>query len=179
MQQNISVLLNPRPFTRREKTSIRQDVKRFEKIGRDHGCVTLEDYADFVAERIKYDEQGRLIPKSFWLFRGLVSYFGHQLLNETTLARMTGEIEDAQFGTSGLLSEEIPGWLLVDRFSGLSVFVAPLVYGRILGNEYWSESLDDLMDQIIDWNHGYLFRDEVDTPWIAGEAVEPDEYSAA
>ena len=49
--------LRIREFTRREKTCIRQDVKRFEKIGRDHHCNSLEDYVDFVRERIRFTDE--------------------------------------------------------------------------------------------------------------------------
>lgn len=37
-----------RTFSRREKTCIRQDVKRFEKIRRGHGCEVLDDFVEFL-----------------------------------------------------------------------------------------------------------------------------------
>ena len=109
MPENTVVQVTPRAFTRREKTIIRQDVKRFEKIGRDHRCVSLEDYANFVADRMKTDDHGGLTPKSFELFRGLVAYFGDQLLYETTLARLTGEVHIEGQGPLDALGGNIPG----------------------------------------------------------------------
>src|SRR5699024_11614235 len=83
----------PRKFTRREKTIIRQDVKRFEKIGRDHGCTTLEEYAEYVTERTHRDADGYLTQKSFGLFRALGAYFGEQLLYNTTMTRATCNVQ--------------------------------------------------------------------------------------
>lgn len=179
MPEKMTIRMTPRAFTRREKTIIRQDVKRFEKIGRDHNCVELEDYANFVADRFKKDDQGLMTPKTFQLFRGLVAYFGEQLLYETTLARLTGEVEFEGQGFLDSVDATVPGWLLVDRFSSLDVFVAPLIYDRIAENQRLPVPLDVLMDQIIDWNHGYLFNDEVETSWIFGENVEPEGRLAA
>lgn len=179
MPENTIVQVAPRAFTRREKTVIRQDVKRFEKIGRDHRCVSLEDYANFVVDRMKTDDNGALTPKSFELFRGLVAYFGDQLLYETTLARLAGEVHIEGQGPLDALGGSIPGWLLADRFEDLHVLVEPLIYDRIFGHQQWPVPLDDLRDQIIDWSHGYLFTAEVETFWVFGEDMAPEEFLTA
>lgn len=179
MPENTTIQVAPRAFTRREKTIIRQDVKRFEKIGRDHHCVDLEDYANFVADRMKTDEQGAITPKSFELFRGLVAYFGDQLLYETTLARLTGDVCIEGQEPIDALGDTIPGWLLADRFEDLHVLVGPLIYDRIFGRQQYPVPLDELRDQIIDWSHGYLFTAEVETFWVFGEDIAPEEYLTA
>lgn len=171
----------PRPFTRREKTLLRQDVKRFEKIGRDHGCVTMEDFANFVTDRLKYDEAGNLTEYSRKLFRGLVTYFGEQLQYNTTLARMANDVEiEKPCSTLGwAIFQDVPGWLLVDRFWNQSVVVVMIVAERIFRPNPWPTSLDDILDQIIDWNQGYIFIDEIETAWISGDDMEPEHDIAA
>lgn len=171
----------PRVFTRREKTLNRQDVKRFEKIGRDHGCLAMEDYANFVIDRIKFDDDGRLTIKSFELLRGLVAFFGNELVWQSTLARLAVDMK-SQHPDDEVLEHWttfMPGWLLVDGFADQHVFVANIIYDRIIRADSWLVPLDDILDQIIDWNHGYLIRDEVDTRWIAGYDIEPEDYLAA
>lgn len=173
--------LTPRVFTRREKTILRQDVKRFEKIGRDHGVTTFDDYAHFVIDRIKYDDDDKLTEKSFNLVRGLTAYYGEQLLYDTTLARLATDIagdvlEHERFATWW---KATPGLLLVDRFAGQSVMVASIIWDRIFPSDRWPMGLDELFDQIIDWNHGYLIQDEVDTQWVTGNDMKPEDYLAA
>lgn len=175
------VEITPRAFTRREKTSIRQDVKRFEKIGRDHGCVTMEDYARFVSDRLKPNDQGGISPSSWGLIRGLAVYFGEQLLYNTTLARMAADFADEDPGVQLAIDwhEGNPGGLLVDRFAGQHVFVPSIILERLDESHRWPVSLDEILDQIIDWNHGYLFREEVETRFVIGEDIEPDASMAA
>lgn len=170
--------VRPRSFTRREKTSIRQDVKRFEKIGRDHKCVTMADFANFVTDRLKYKD-GRITATSKSLIRGLTVYFGEQLLYNTTLARLAVDITSGAQQLITDLRDENPGWLLADRFIGQTVLVWPIVFDYVTLAPQCATSLDDLLDQLIDWNHGYLFRDEIETPWAFGYDLEPEDYLAA
>lgn len=181
MHGNLNILMTPRAFTRREKTCIRQDVKRFHKISRDHGCTTFEHYAEFVFERTRRDEEGHLTQKSFELFRGLGAFFGDQLLNETTMSRSTGvlEQEDQQETLMQQIVANFPGWLVVDHLTDQSVLIPCIMSQRILTSNYWSASLDDIFDEIVDWNHGYLTVDEVQTPWIAGPDLEAVDLWAA
>lgn len=173
--------LTPRAYSRREKTILRQDVKRFQKIGRDHGVMAFDDYAYFVIDRVKRDESGQLTQKSFTLLRGLISYFGEELLYETTLARLATDLTVT--GDDPLLWErqwgDTPGRLLVDRFAGQTVMVADIIHSRVFANDQWPIALDEIFDQIIDWNQGYLIRDEVETPWVIGNDIEPEDYLAA
>ncbi|GAA2044072.1 hypothetical protein GCM10009720_26200 [Yaniella flava] len=175
------VELVPRAFTRREKTSIRQDVKRFEKIGRDHGCVSMEDFAHFVSDRVKSNSAGGLTSSSKELIRGLAVYFGEQLLYNTTLARLAVDFvdDDSTLRSAIAWHEENPGGVLVDRFAGQSVFAPSIILERLDESHRWPVSLDEILDQIIDWNHGYLFREEVETLFITGEDIEPDASMAA
>src|SRR5699024_8613217 len=114
MQLERIVSVTPRAFTRREKTSIRQDVKRFQKIGRDHGCAVLEDYAEFVAERLRYDDTGILTYRSVELIRGLSAHFGDLLLHYTSMVRIAGEprITNCENRTLHNFVETFPGWLV-------------------------------------------------------------------
>lgn len=174
--------LTPRAFNRREKTILRQDVKRFQKIGRDHGVSTFEDYAYFVIDRIKRDESGKLTDKSFALFRGLTGYFGEELMNETTLARLATDLtvtEDPDAEAVEQYWSAVPGRLLVDRFAGQTVMIADIIYTRVFVADRFPMPLDEIFDQIIDWNQGYLIRDEVETPWVIGNDIEPEDYLAA
>lgn len=173
--------LTPRVFTRREKTTIRQDVKRFEKIGRDHGVITFDDYAFFVADRVKFDDGDKLTEKSFTLMRGLIAYFGEELLYETTLARLATDLSthNQYQAVSESTWNALPGRLLVDRFAGQTVLVTNIIYDRVFPADRWPVSLDEIFDQIIDWNQGYLIRDEVDTKWVIGNDIEPEDYLAA
>jgi len=172
------IQVTPRPFTRREKTSIRQDVKRFEKIGRDHKCVTMEDFADFVTNRMKYKD-GKITVTSKSLIRGLTVYFGEQLLYNTTMARLAIDVTGGTQHLISTLRSENPGWLLADRFVGQTVLVWPIVVDYVTQGHQCSTSLDDLLDQLIDWNHGYLFREEIETPWALGHDLEPENFLAA
>lgn len=173
--------LTPRAFSRSEKTILRQDVKRFQKIGRDHGVIAFDDYAYFVIDRIKHEDSGKLTQKSFTLLRGLMSYFGEELLYETTLARLATDLTVA--GDDPLLWErywsDTPGRLLVDRFAGQTVMVANIIHDRVFATDQRPMPLDEIFDQIIDWNQGYLIRDEVETPWVLGNDIEPEDYLAA
>lgn len=171
----------PRKFTRREKTIIRQDVKRFEKIGRDHGCTTLEEYAEYVAERTHRDADGYLTQKSFELFRALGAYFGEQLLYNTTMTRATCNVQVRKADdrlTQDMVASN-PGWLLADMKVKQSVIVPYVMIERLFPVSPWTESLDDLLDQIIDWNHGYLLQEEINTAWVAGYDLEPVGFLAA
>ena len=174
MHSNLSFVMTPRAFTRREKTCIRQDVKRFQKISRDHGCATFEDYAEFVYERTRRDDEGHLTQKSFELFRGLGAFFGDQLLDETTMSRGTANVEkdESPEALAHLIVANYPGWLLLDHLTGQSVVIPFIMSQRIFTSNYWTASLDDIFDEIVDWNHGYLTVDEVQTPWIAGPDLE-------
>ena len=173
--------ISPRALTRREKTCIRQDVKRFEKIGRDHGCTSFEDYAEFVGERTRRDDEGFLPQKSFELFRGLGAYFGDQLLDETTMTRSTGDLRAHE--PHDTLAQQIvanhPGWLLVDHLTDQSVIIPCIMTQRIFSANYWSASLDDIFDELVDWNQGYLTNDDVQTPWVSGPDLEEIDLWAA
>src|SRR5699024_10016778 len=116
------IQVTPRAFTRREKTIIRQDVKRFEKIGRDHKCVTMEDFADFVTNRMKYKD-GKITVTSKRLIRGLTVSFGEQLLHTTTMARLPIDLTGGTQPRSSPLRSATPGWLLADRFVSQTVLV--------------------------------------------------------
>ena len=170
-----------REFSRGEKTCIRQDVKRFEKIGRDHGCATLDNYADFVTERTRRDDEGFLTQKSFELFRGLGAYFGHQLLQNTTLSRIACDVQPK--GSHGHLTAAIaeanPGWLVADIHLNQYVIVPYLIVECVFPTSPWLDSLDDIFDQIIDWNHGYLSLEDIATIWVFGHDREPADNLAA
>lgn len=181
MQLERIVSVTPRAFTRREKTCIRQDVKRFQKIGRDHGCTVLEDYAEFVAERLRYNDTGILTTRSVELIRGLSAYFGDLLLHYTTMVRIAGEprITNYESRTTRNFIETFPGWLVADQITTQSVMVPMIVYDRVTTSTFWTESLDDIFDEIVDWNEGYLTRDDVHTPWILGPDLEMSDFWAA
>ncbi len=170
-----------RDFSRREKTSIRQDVKRFEKIGRDHGCRTLDDYVEFVTERTRRDEEGNFTQRSFELFRGLGAYFGQRLMDETTLSRLAADVSPgAQHeDLTQQMVEANPGWLLADFFQDQFVTVPFLLTDHIFANSWGQASLDDLFDELIDWNHGYLSKDDVEAAGLFGSDVVPDLFLAA
>lgn len=175
------VTLRFRKFSRREKTSIRQDVKRFEKIGRDHGCCTLDDYVEFVALRTRRDDDGFLTQKSFELFRGLGSYFGDQLLHNTTMIRVGCDIQpdDPEDYLTPLMAKAHPGWLLSDLLMDQQVIVPYLMAEHVFPTTPWSASLDDVFDQLIDWNQGYLSIEEVETSSLWGDDIDPlDSYAA-
>lgn len=173
--------VTPRAFTRREKTSIRQDVKRFQKIGRDHGCTVLEDYAEFVAERLRYQDNGDLTTKSFELIRGLGAYFGDALLDHTPMVRIAGEmhVNIPQGRDTENLMDSHPGWLLGDQITTQSVIVPLIITDRVTTSMQWTESLDDIFDEIVDWNQGYLTRDDIRTPWVLGPDLEVPAFWAA
>src|SRR5690625_7602562 len=61
-----------------------------------------------------------------------------------------------------------PGWLLADMKVKQSVIVPYMMIERLFPVSPWTESLDDLMDQIIDWNHGYLLQEEINSECVAG-----------
>lgn len=177
---HVTLQLTMRPFTRREKTSIRQDSKRFHKIGRDHGCVTLDDYADFVSQRLRRDADGFLTQKSRDYLRGLGVYFGEQLMNESSLMRVaagfTGQMADP---VATAITEAQPGWFMADMLQNQFVMIPVAINEHVLGGSSWRDSLDDLLDQIVDWNLGYLSRDDLTTNAIVGSDIEPDLYLAA
>ena len=181
MQSERIVSVIPRAFTRREKTCIRQDVKRFQKIGRDHGCAVLEDYAEFVAERLRYHEAGELTTRSVELIRGLGAYFGDLLLHYTTMVRVAGELRMTSEEKRSIrnVMDTFPGWLVADQITTQSVMVPLIVHDRVTSSTYWTESLDDIFDEIVDWNEGYLTRDDVHTPWIFGPDLEMSDFWAA
>lgn len=181
MQSQKTVSVIPRAFTRREKTCIRQDVKRFQKIGRDHGCAVLEDYAEFVVERLRYHDDGDLTSRSFELVRGFGAYFGDLLLSYSPMVRIAGELR--MTNPNGRLTENLmdshPGWLLADQMTTQSVVVPLIITDRVTSSSYWAESLDDIFDEIVDWNQGYLSQDDIRTPWILGPDLEvPDLWAA-
>lgn len=173
--------LTPRAFTRREKTILRQDVKRFQKIGRDHGVITFEDYAYFVTDRMKRDGFGQLTENSLALLRGFISYFGEELMHETTLARLATDLTVTQSAAQEVQQHwnSVPGRLLVNRFVGQQVLVAGVIQDRVFGTAPWPMPLDEIFDQIVDWNQGYLIKDEVETRWVIGNDIEPEDYLAA
>lgn len=151
MNTKPATTLRIREFTRREKTCIRQDVKRFEKIGRDHRCDSLEDYAHFVRERMKYSDTGEFTIKSLTLVRGLIAYVGDQLKRETNLERVMTTLELA------------PGWLLRDPDTFQTVFVGDVVIEYLITNDFWAPTLDEIIDELIDWNYGYLETEDLHT----------------
>lgn len=181
MDSNFGISFHPREFTRREKTCIRQDVKRFEKIGRDHHCDTFEDYVDFVRNRLKFDEDEQLTLKSYELFRGLTAYFGDQLLRNTAFQRVAGEawIRARDNTETQLGGNALPGWLLFDAGTGQLIYVSWIVLEQVLVAPYRSASLDDIFDEIIDWNHGYLLREDLHTSGVGGPDVGLEDYLAA
>lgn len=169
-----------RPFTRREKTSIRQDAKRFHKIGRDHGCVTLDDYAEFVSQRLRHDAEGFLTQKSTDYLRGLGVYFGEQLMNESSLVRVAAELTGKLASpTAKEIIEGQPGWFMIDVLQDQCVLIPVAINEHVLGGPQWRNSLDDFLDQIVDWNLGYVSRDDLVTNALVGSDVEPDAYLAA
>lgn len=171
----------PRPFTRREKTIIRQDVKRFQKIGRDHGCTLLEDYAEFVSERLRRDDEGNLTAKSFELVRGLGAHFGDLLLDYTPMTRVTGDLDVTYLSATEAknIVDKHPGWLMVDQWTTQSVLIPFVIADRLLVSNYWAASLDDIFDEIVDWNQGYLTKDDLRTAWALGPDLEDADFWAA
>lgn len=176
-----TMTLKYRTFSRREKTCIRQDVKRFEKIGRDHGCTTFDEYVEFVAERTRRDDDGFLTQKSFELFRGLGAYFGDQLLDHTTMTRVACDIQGfhPEDNSIVVMAESNPGWLISDVVRDQNVIVPYLMTEQVFPITPWRDSLDDVFDQIIDWNQGYLFKEDLGTACVFGEDLEPFEFRAA
>src|SRR5699024_719574 len=170
-----------RNFTRREKTSIRQDVKRFEKIGRDHGCDSFDDYAEYVRERTKRDDEGFLLQKSFELFRGFGAYFGDQLIRATSMTRTACNMTLDGLGSEVFaeMVEHNPGWMVADMRLPQMVVVPYLISEQLFVDDPWPTALDDIFDQIIDWNLGYLDQLEIDSAWVIGVDLEPVRYSAA
>src|SRR5699024_9133066 len=147
----------------------------------DHGVTTFDDYAHFVIDRIKYDDDDKLTEKSFNLVRGLTAYYGDQMLYDTTLARLATDIagvvlEHESFATWW---KATPGLLLVDRFAGQSVMVASIIWDRIFPSDRWPMRLYVLFYQIIDWNHGYLLQYKVDTKLVTDNDIESEDYLAA
>lgn len=151
MDATADTTLRIREFTRREKTCIRQDVKRFEKIGRDHHCNSLEDYVDFVRERIRVTDEGGITTKSLLLIRGLIAYFGDRLIRQTTMERVATTLQHT------------PGSLVRDPQTFQTVFIANLIFDHLIADDLWAPSLDEIMDELIDWNDGYLDTEDVQT----------------
>ena len=151
MDNQVDTTLRTREFTRREKTCIRQDVKRFEKIGRDHGCDSLEDYAEFVRERMRFTDEGDFTLKSLLLVRGLIAYFGDRLIRETMLERVA------------ITVQQTPGALVRDPQTFQTVFVANLIFDYLMTDDLWAPTLDEIMDELVDWNYGYLDTEDVQT----------------
>ena len=159
--------LRIREFTRREKTCIRQDVKRFEKIGRDHRCDSLEDYAYFVRERLRYTDQGEFTLKSLMLVRGLIAYVGDQLIRQTGLERVITTLQLA------------PGWLLRDPGTYQTVFVGDVVINHLITDDMWAPTLDEIVDELIDWNYGYLDKEDLSTDHVWDPDSGLSDYLAA
>jgi hypothetical protein len=172
--------LSFRGFSRREKTIIRQDVKRFEKIGRDHGCTLLDEFVEYVAERTKRDDEGYLTQKSFILFRGLGAYFGDQLIRHTMMGRFACDVRvhGSNNDTMTVMAQANPGWLVSDVMLDQHVIVPYLMTEHVFPTG-WAPSLDDIFDQLIDWNQGYLIKEELDTTCVFGEDLEPVNFYAA
>lgn len=157
MTTKVATPLRIRALTRREKTVIRQDVKRFEKIGRDHHCHTLEDFATFVRERLRIADTGQFTPKSLQLVGGLTAYFGDRLIRATDFIRIATTPQAA------------PGWMLRDPSTFQTVFVLDLIIEHVIAMHPWEPTLDDIRDELVDWNAGYtetveLFTDHVWDP---------------
>lgn len=167
MDGQAGTIFRIREFTRREKTCIRQDVKRFEKIGRDHHCQSLDDYANFVRERMKRTVDGEFTLKSVMLIRGFIAYFGDRLMRETNLARVATTLELA------------PGWLLRDAETFQTVFVGDVIVDCLLTDDLWAPTLDEIMDELIDWNYGYLDTEDVPTPHVWDPNTGLQNYLAA
>lgn len=175
------IALKFRTFSRHEKTCIRQDVKRFEKIGRDHGCGTLDEYVEYVAERTRRDDGGFLTQRSFELFRGLGAYFGDQLLRNTTMSRVACDVlsHHPKHHVTVIMAESNPGWLISDVLTNQNVIVPSLMTEHVFPLSPWINSLDEIFDQIIDWNQGYLGIDDLGTASVFGEDLEPLNFLAA
>lgn len=167
MNTKTGPMLRTREFTRREKTCIRQDVKRFQKIGRDHRCDSLEDYAHFVRERIKITNEGEFTIKSLSLIRGLIAYFGDRLIRETNLERVATTLQ------------RTPGWLLRDPKTFQAVFVSDLIIDFLITNKLWEPTLDEIMDELIDWNYGYLDTEDLHTVHVWDPDTGLQDYLAA
>lgn len=167
MNAKADTTLRIREFTRREKTCIRQDVKRFEKIGRDHRCDSLDDYADFVRERLRFTDEGYFTTKSVSLVRGLIAYVGDQLIRATNLERVMTTLQLA------------PGWLLRDPGTYQTVFVGDLVIGYLLTHDLWGPTLDDIMDELVEWNDGYLDKEDLYTRHVWDPEIGLGDYLAA
>ena len=151
MDSQVDTTLRIREFTRREKACIRQDVKRFEKIGRDHRCDSLEDYVVFVRERMRFTDEGDFTVKSLLLVRGLIAYFGDRLIRETTLERVATTLQHT------------PGSLVRDPQTFQTVFVANLIFDYLMTDDLWAPSLDEIMDELVDWNDCHLATEDVQT----------------
>lgn len=54
-----------------------------------------------------------------------------------------------------------------------------LMAERVFPTTPWSASLDDVFDQLIDWNQGFLSIEEVETSSLWGDDIDPlDSYAA-
>lgn len=159
--------LQLREFTRREKTQLRQRVKRFEKIGRDHHCAVLEDYVNFVRDRFRVTDQKLPTDKSAELVLGLIAYVGDRLIRATDLERIA------------VSDRVLPGGLIRDPNTFQTVFVDSLVLEQIVGFNRWVPSLDEIFDQLVDWNLGYLCKEDLQTTQVWDPEIGLQNYLAA
>ena len=74
--------------------------------------------------------------------------------------------------------QHTPGSLVRDP-DFQTVFIANLIFDHLIADDLWAPSLDEIMDELIDWNDGYLDTEDVQTDYAWDPNTGLREYLVA
>lgn len=80
---------------------------------------------------------------------------------------------------TSVMAQTNPGWLMANLWMDQLIIVPYLMTEHVFAPTPWCNSLDEVFDQIIDWNHGYLSIDDIESPSIQGTDIDPLTFYAA